>query len=42
MNEINGSRKAHDLPDPVGAKPIISRIFIPIGNAYIWIAVGVL
>ena len=39
-NIIKGIRKAADLPEPVGASAIISRIFRPIGTACIWMGMG--
>ena len=39
-NVIRGSRNAADFPEPVGARPIMSRIAMPIGIACIWIGRG--
>jgi hypothetical protein len=38
---IIGSKKAQDLPEPVGAKASKSLKFIPVGMACIYIGVGV-
>ena len=35
-----GKRKAADFPEPVGAKPIISLIDMPMGRACIWMGLG--